>query len=256
MKVRQVSPDVKTKIPYDHRVVVDRRHGRFTLINKLGRKPSENAKTADMAQQYILSQLYTPAELVKLRLDALICGDCPLKGVECYVNVATLTSLWLAAKDLPVTPCPTYIKPLRLGAYGDPAFVPMASIRQSLNAGPGVWTGYTHRWHIAREGYSRWLMASIDHKSAIREGISILELKRRANDLGYRTFRILMPGDQLDKGEILCPYVTHGVQCANCGLCSGTEGRGKADIAVPLHGSPIGVRAYQKSLNLQTIEEA
>ena len=242
-------------IPRDNKVVVDRSHGRMTIINKLGRMPSENRKTGDMAQGYILAEGMKPTQLIKQKLDALICGDCPLQGAECYVNPVSVNSVYKAAKDLPVTSCPQYAKPLRLGAYGDPAFTPMHAIRQALDAGPGVWTGYTHRWHKARLGYSRWLMASIDHKSAKRAGITPIELKRQANERGYRTFRILLPSDQLDKGEILCPYVTHGVQCADCGLCSGTEGRGKADIATPLHGTPTGMKAYTESLKLQ-IEEA
>ena len=243
-------------IPYDYRVVTDRRAGRFTVITKLGRRPSVNIKTADMAQQYILVQDWAPAEAVRRKLGSINCGDCPLAGVECYVNTVTLTKLYHAAKDLPVVPCPRYVKPLRLGAYGDPAFVPMWSVVQSLNAGPGYWTGYTHRWHKAKDGYARWLMASIDHKSALREGITTAQLRMRAKAKGYRTFRILLPGEQLEKGEAMCPYVTHGTTCADCGLCSGTEGKGKCDIAVPLHGSPPGMITYQKSLNIQTIEEA
>ena len=237
------------------RAVIDRRHGRYSTITKIHTK-SQNKKTGPMAQHYVMAQDLSPSELVKQKKDDLICGDCPLKGVECYVNVSQLTGVWKATKDLPGIHSPRYDKALRLGTYGDPAFLPQYKVREALNAGPGVWTGYTHRWHKAKPGYSRWLMASIDHKSAARFGVSTLDLKQNANALGYRTFRIILPGEKLDKNEVLCPYVTHGVQCADCGLCSGTEGRGKVDIANPLHGSPIGVRAYQKSLNLQTIEEA
>ena len=129
-------------------------------------------------------------------------------------------------------------KPLRLGAYGDPAFIPLEKLEQLTSSAPS-YTGYTHQWHNVDADYARYNMASIDHLNEAR-GIT----RERAKDLGYRTFRILKENEELDAGEIMCPNYTHGVQCAKCGLCAGTS-RGSKDIAIRGHGAPNKLAVFK-----------
>lgn len=61
---------------------------------------------------------------------------------------------------------------------------------------------------------------------------------RAANAQGWRTFRVLSASSAeagLDSRgpEVVCPYVTRGTQCVDCGLCSGAS-KAKS-IAIAAH---------------------
>ena len=133
-----------------------------------------------------------------------------------------------------MSPFPTLRKGLRFGTYGDPSYIPIDSVDAWSSRVP-TWTGYTHQWHKVDTDYSRFFMASID-------GISD-RTREEAKDLGYRTFRILSPTEDVGTDEILCPNSTHGIQCADCGLCAGTS-RGGKDIAITAHGAPNKVKLW------------
>ena len=197
---------------------------------------SKNPKTGDMAQLAVLAVRHKPTELLRLGLDALICGICELLGGNgCYVNTVFLNDVWRSSFRRKVEAIPTMVKPLRLGSYGDPALLPIELLDDCIGKAPH-WTGYTHQWPVVDSVYSKYLMASID-------GISPYT-RSDAKKLGYRTFRVLGKGDKLEKGEIMCPNYTHGITCSKCGLCSGTSGRGKADIAIPAHGPANKVSVF------------
>jgi len=202
------------------------------------RTKSANAKTGNMAQLSILPVRMTATEAIKRKKDALICGDCPLRasvGGSCYVNPVSYNAPQRAYAAQPVQDVPTIDKPLRLGAYGDPAFIPIDKLTELVDSSKGH-TGYTHQWHKVDAQYSALLMASIDH---VDNG----ETREKAKDLGYRTFRILKHGEQLETGEILCPNTTKGITCAQCKLCAGTS-TGARDIAIYGHGAPSKVKAF------------
>ena len=243
-------------------------NNRYSYMTCLGKNKSLNIKTGDMSQISILNLDRRPPQAVKDKVTKQICGSCPLQGAPCYVNTMTETSGYLSTYKLPVSKIPEKLdKAVRFGKYGDPAFLPRTVIKniiKSLEAAglKKAWTMYTHQWMLkSNQDLKAWSMASVDKLSAkrsirtllfnkwgkTRAFKSALNLKRHLNRLGWRTFRILEEGDKLDKNEILCPNYTHGIQCADCLLCSGTEGRGTVDIAIPLHGSMIGQKVYTKS---------
>ena len=210
---------------------------------------SANVKTGDMEQLTILP-LESPEQAVKHGRDEVVCGDCPLRGKTsggsgvCYVNTGQgPRGTHSVTVDAPVSEAPKSDKPIRLGAYGDPAFLPLPML-ESLTEGRRH-TGYTHQWHKVPAAYSSLLMASIDDQMAKREGLTSAELRDKAKAKGYRTFRVMAEGDELLEGEVECPYVTHGIQCDRCGLCngSGTDNHsreGVKDVALPAHGSSKG----------------
>jgi hypothetical protein len=198
---------------------------------------STNTKTGDMAQLSILQEAVKPTEGIKTRQDGLICGDCPLKhGKGCYVNPVSYNGTWRAVQGADVSPFPTLNKGLRFGTYGDPSFIPLDKVDAWSSAVPN-WTGYTHQWHKVAADYSRFFMASID-------GISN-RTREDAKALGYRTFRILSPTEDVGTGEVLCPNTTHGVQCTDCGLCAGTS-RGGKDIAIKVHGPSNKMKLWRQ----------
>lgn len=55
--------------------------------------------------------------------------------------------------------------------------------------------------------------------------------KRRLNKAGWKTFRIVQPGEQLDRDEIECLADTRGMTCEECQLCDGT-----CNVAIIDHG--------------------
>jgi hypothetical protein len=232
--------------------------GIFASIHKLHTK-ALNKKTGDMVGLYIEPLDFSPSDAIKLKMDHLHCGDCPLKpstityidGVPitgpCYVATHWLSALWSSVKEKIVSRLPVGIfkKPLRLGVHGEPSMVPLSILKNLVKKAPKH-TGYTHQWHKEnKRKYAELLMASCDNLMAEQWHMTPLQLKRQANILGFRTFRVINKGQEIDKDEILCPNTSHGVQCADCGLCNGS---GKAkNIYIEIHGPQNKVKSYQKS---------
>lgn len=201
---------------------------------------SENHKIGDMAQLWILADgRQAPHVAARSGQDARICGACPLRGTgpgtrTCYVRLDLVDQLWRRYKAgrYPDLAPEAYravlaVRPLRLGAYGDPAALPIALVRQLTRASAG-WTGYTHQWRTAAAGWRRYLMASVE---------SLAE-RTEARAAGWRTFRI---GTTRAAGEIVCPASVEAgrrTTCARCRLCTGRRVLdGRPDIVTAPHGA-------------------
>ena len=192
---------------------------------------SNNRKTGDMIQTWILRRDADPVAALKAGKDVSICGNCHHRGGEdrprtCYVNVGqaplSIYRVWKrgiyrkgSLSDLPD-------KPLRMGAYGDPVAVPWhawAGLHDRK-----VWTGYTHQWRllIARP-FRNVLMASCDN---------VLEAADAAAD-GWRAF-LVTPVGETGQG-IKCPSPV--AKCATCGLCSGLDKPSAPSVWIEAHGT-------------------
>ena len=199
-------------------------------------RPSENRKTGDMVQAWILqSPKYgeTPQLAYTLGHDVSICGNCPLRSIasggtgECYVNKSWLTKMFRGIERGTVptmSPFDIYLtKPLRQGAYGDPAFIPLWVWEALENNGTGKGTSYTHQWREHPE-LAQWAMASV---SSVEEALE-------AQAMGFRTYRVDLDGTQPPmQGEIMCPFKAleaTGLNCRSCGLCSGNRLAGAMSI--------------------------
>ena len=225
-----------------------RQKGIFASIHKIKTK-SLNSKTGDMVGLYVMPIDFSPSDAIKLKMDNLTCGDCllrPSKGGPCYVNTPWLKGAWGSVKGQMTRWMKGYFKkPVRFGVWGDPAFVPLSILRK-LAKKHKKHTGYTHQWLNVNSDYSEILMASIDNLLADKMGITPIELKRKANKLGYRTFRVINEGQPIDHDEILCPNSSHGTQCADCGLCNGASSA--KNIYIMIHGPQNKVKSYQKAV--------
>jgi hypothetical protein len=112
-------------------------------------------------------------------------------------------------------------KALRMGAYGDPVAVPWQAWTGIHEA--RLWTGYTHQWRrLIATPFRNMLMASCD---------SVAEMAEAAA-MGWRTFRVGTAG----ANDIECPS-GRGVQCADCGLCSGLQRPNAPSIYIEPHGT-------------------
>lgn len=199
---------------------------------------SRNTKVGDMAQVWILRPDMHPVDALA-GADRSICPTtCPhLRQPDgtrtCYVNMLPVASIWRAFRDgsyprLAIPRAAEFLRgrAVRLGAYGDPAAVPLHIWRRLLLHASG-WTAYTHAWRDS-PAYRHIAMASVESPKERRE----------ARALGWRTYRSKPLGVGALRGEIVCPATTEGghlVTCEACLLCGGTE-RPAKDIVAEAHG--------------------
>jgi len=203
---------------------------------------SSNKKTGDMPQLWVIPKKINPVDAVKTGADSLVCGDCKhrhFKKGACYVPPwQAPRSIWDAANrgiydnvaHIAKTLAVMAENKLRLGAWGDPAFIPKSVLQEVLDHVPS-WTGYTHQWHKEAD-LQDVCMASVD---------SIPEYER-AKALGYRCFLVLAEGAEAPKDAIECPADSRGITCKQCGLCDGKEGAAdtRKNIYIRVHGAKKG----------------
>jgi hypothetical protein len=207
------------------------------------RRQSKNGKTGDMLQTWILPANESPGDRGRYAYGVTpsVCGSCRL-GHLCYINWSTApVGVWKRYRRERVTD-PRGLaqgRAVRLGAAGDPAMIPKR-VWTALIHGARMWTGYTHQ------------AGSIDCRSLrglLMRSTETVAQTVRAWVQGFRTFRMRGNGAPLLPGEIDCPAVTHGTQCADCGLCNGTfPGDTRPSISTPAHGSPIHDAARERYL--------
>jgi hypothetical protein len=213
------------------------------------RHPSPNTKTGPMVQTYMLRSDLHPLEAVNTGDDVSICGNCRHRGkivptddgatrnVErsCYVTLIHGPSIiWKGLRDGKYTDMtPERASKLlahrlvRIGAYGDPAAIPLEVWDKLLSKSAGS-TGYTHLWRDNPE-FAKYCMASCD-----------TEIERaEAKLLGFRTFRVRGRDEPVLKGEGQCPAsneMNNVTQCAACMLCDGKKRNLRGDVTIQVHG--------------------
>lgn len=202
------------------------------------KKGSMNSKTGKMLQTFILCETDHPGNTFQDGRDKAICGNCIHRrdqetGIRtCYVRMDGPAAVWRAFKagrylDLSddLETAAAWVeetdRPVRLGAYGDPAMVPFHVWEVITGAAP-AWTGYTHQW--AEPWFDSRMLSLV---MASTEG--------QAGPKVARTFRVMEKGESLRKNEVMCPSTTKGVKCADCKLCKGTSLKAK-NVAIPVHG--------------------
>lgn len=213
---------------------------------------SVNPKTGPLLQQTILRADIDPAQAVSRGQDDAVCGDCPrrwARGGDCYVNVGWAPyQLWHAihrrAESFrrfdpsdPEARRDLCGRPLRLGAYGDPALIAWSAwepIQRFIN--PPKVIGFTHQWrHRWARRWRYTLMASVDSEEEYWE----------ARRLGWRTFRVRESSDPVLLREFVCPAskeAGHRLTCADCMACHGAV-PGRALVASPVIRNHSGRRA-------------
>ena len=197
---------------------------------------SSNIKTGNVDTLWILPESKEPHTAVKSGCDSAVCGDCPHRrdhGAlgDCYVlPFQAPLSIFRSLSKTVADSFKATSKSIRLGGYGDPSML-SEGVVASLVASYERHLGYTHQWKRTWASWSkRFCMASVD---------SVDEAKK-AWSKGWRTFRVAYDS-HMEDNEILCPSVTHGVQCADCSLCNGaTDGDKRKSIVVMAHGSKSG----------------
>lgn len=203
---------------------------------------SNNVKTGNMAQLWIMARDTAPHIAKKEGNDDAVCGDCPIKK-ECYVLTfqgplsvwnayqrGTYENLWEMPNALEYALRIDLLKflSIRFGAYGDPAALPEWLIK-SIASNCKDFTGYTHQWDKPKFNFlNNYFMASIES----------IALKNKASKLGFRTFRIKSQNTPINNSEIECPADSKGIQCIDCMLCNGSKEA--TNIVINGHGAHAG----------------
>ena len=201
---------------------------------------SSNSKTGEMIQTWIMRSDIEPHKAIKTGEDSSVCGDCPHRPENdgsCYVlTFQAPLSVYRAFHRGSYDNRSIELfrgKPLRLGSYGDPLAVPLEAWNDLIEISEGR-TGYTHQW--ANPDFSPiWkelVMASVDNP----------EQAKRAQEDGWRYFRVTNETAPKTKGESICPASEEAgkkLACADCLSCSGQTGR-KSSIVINAHGSRAG----------------
>lgn len=209
---------------------------------------SRNPKTGNMSQLWMLSSNISPVMARFLIVgDSAVCGKCPFIPAlaksfrdSCYVarrafqapgnvfrfDMSLPIDLSEAIKNIKLNP-----RPIRFGAYGDPAMLPqdlfellISAVQPSLNK--RTHTAYTHQQDYP---FSQWIK-----QYAMASTHNMVDT-RKYWDLGWRTFRITAK-PEADKHEIICPNFTNKVSCKNCCLCNGKIlNDNRKSITIPKH---------------------
>lgn len=190
---------------------------------------SENRKTGDMIQTWILRRDIHPMLARRMGKDFSICGDCMHREQStCYVNLchgpigvfhAFLDGRYKTYEDSDLD----FFRgrAVRLGSYGDPAAVPF-EVWENICDVAKIWTGYTHQWKSKKTDprLKDYCMASVD--SIVGYNTEY----KKAQELGWRTFRVRESKDNpVGENEFICPASKEkgaSTTCEECGLCSGT----------------------------------
>ena len=210
---------------------------------------STNSKTGNGVQIWILPYRWITEGKSAMDDDEASCMDCPHSkraNRTCYVRKGNaemglkskVASMHKAFNEgrleiLPLSDIITHELEacrglfVRFGAYGEPILLGEANVR-AITEVASSFTGYTHQWRMPMYQWaSKYFMSSAD-----TEGLMTV-----AHDLGWRTFRVLLKGDEKTSAEVTCPASVEGgrkVTCNVCGLCKGTQSKAKS-IAIIKH---------------------
>jgi len=217
---------------------------------------SKNPKTGkNMIQVWIIPASMSPLSAYARGKDRTTCGNCPMSSPKnggngtCYVHCFQAPhNIWKTYKTGKYERCTTanimYFDNavIRLGSYGDPAAIPI-QVFDALAKRAKSMVGYTHQWNnsFCDKGIKNYCMASVDTPKG----------KILAEKKGWRTFRIMIPGDEVEKNEFLCPAseeAGHKTTCEKCLSCCGISKNMKS-IGIFAHGRKWKVDRFIKHIS-------
>lgn len=213
--------------------------GRPVVAVVTGFHRSKNGKTGNMLQTWILRQDVDPCTARQQGQDRSVCGNCPNRAKvqggsgACYVTVCQAPlSVWRTYRRGGYQRLPVYElfrgHKVRLGAYGDPAAIPLGIWRAIVLNCAGH-TGYTHQSHRF-PALRRYFMASVES----------VDRARAMQARGWRTFRTAPLGGLPAAWELVCPASAeagHRTTCDRCLSCNGAGAR--PSMVIRLHGSHV-----------------
>jgi hypothetical protein len=234
---------------YDGPSLIDKKPIICVATSFLG---SENEKTGNVIQTWILRKDIHPCEAMQSGEDFSICGDCKHRHLgSCYVTSYHGPSpIWNAHKrgTYPTMKIDDMIffkdRVVRLGSYGDPAAIPVY-VWESICSVSKKFMGYTHQWKTCDPAIKKYCMASVDSMEGYYKE------KELAIKMGWRTFRISTPTDDtLFDDEMVCPASHEAgkiTDCSSCSVCCGCESNRKNPV-IKAHGWGWKIQKFVKGM--------
>jgi len=209
------------------------------IVIATGFQKSNNEKTGNMIQTWIMRLSMSPIEAKKYGHDYSVCGDCKHKHFgSCYVNIAhgpdNVYKAYMNDKYVMFDDSHLELfkgRNIRLGSYGDPAAVPTDVWAKVCSVTDGH-TGYTHQWNkrFTDPRLKDYAMASADNEAEYH----------KAKKRGWRSFRVRMSADKpLLENEFVCPASNEAgnkTSCIKCKACMGHGAKTKKDPCIIVHG--------------------
>lgn len=210
------------------------------MVIATGFSKSENKKTGNVIQTWILRRDIPPIIAKQLGHDYSVCGDCKIKHVgACYVNIAHGPHNVYYAYHNDRYVDFDYNKHLqlfkgrtvRIGSYGDPASTPVSVWEKACSISDSF-LGYTHQWNkrFTDTELKKYCMASCDNEAEYH----------KAKKLGWRCFRVRINADQqLLENEFVCPASNEAgnkTSCSKCKACMGHRAKTRKDPCIIVHG--------------------
>lgn len=250
------SSKLKGLVFYDGPSLID---GKPILGIATGFQRTNNPKTGNMIQTWIIPKKQSPTKAIVEGKDVSICGDCKHRSKAsggwgtCYVSVyygpyniykAYKRGSYEIVNALNMNAFRD--RHIRIGSYGDPAAIPYEVWEKICSLSKGF-TGYTHQWHRAfcDQRLKKICMASVD---TVKEA-------QRARSKGWKTFRIQYNDETMDN-EIHCPAskeMGNKTTCERCGICSGL---GKPNVAIKFHGYKWKEQLFKRIMTLRKQKKA
>lgn len=233
------------------------RHGDVLTVFTLGTTTNDKIAPpkAKVVQTYHFSRAQYEVAQRKTSMaeffghDGAVCMDCPyamgngaeLKG--CYTHklrqytgfLSSLRSIGSLAEwddipeEIPIDDIVEMCRGryVRFGTYGEPSLIPFPLVKDICEVAAS-WTGYTHQWRKPwAYDYGRFFMASTHNDDETAT----------AGTMGWRAF-MEHRDDQPRAGMVHCPASIEkdmASNCAKCGLCSGTDGKGTKHVHIFNH---------------------
>ena len=210
---------------------------------------SQNKKTDDLIQTFVLPTDSHPIEARKTNNHNHFCGDCiHVANDTCYVDWGKAPSqVWGCYKRGNYARFDPYIhgqylrgRMMRCGSAGEPTAVPI-DVWDNLLQSSRIrsHTGYTHRWRICDQDYRHLFLASCDTPEDTVE----------AMDMGWRFFfagPIPWVTEVNKNGSLLCESQVS--TCADCSNPCNPQSKVTRGVTIPVHGTPYKVKRYYKVL--------
>jgi hypothetical protein len=212
---------------------------------------TENPKTGNMIQTYIIRPDISPIVAAKLGFDYSYCENCFHKHAgSCYVNLIRGPEPVFNAyhNDKYIHYTPDMLKHfenrnIRLGTFGDPAAV-KTEIWDNICGVASGFCGYTHQWGNKKTdpNLKKYCMASCD----------TIQEQKEAIQKGWKTFRIRHnEQDTILENEFMCPASKEAGQKTNCNSCKGCMGissKYSKNPCIIIHGADFKKDKFLKGI--------
>jgi hypothetical protein len=219
---------------------------------------SNNGKTLDMVQVFILYRDEAPTEAVQSGNDAAVCGECFLRpiialqlkasgesSIPCYVdtvrgpgsaweswsmgNIASATPREASAiiSSLKTCDCVDNHNRANCPNPGKPLGVRLGAYGDPASVPPWVWRDLLSMLAGKMTSYThQWEdhPELADYTMASIDPITWPDVDAaldKAHALGFRTYRVLAIGEEPRADEMVCPEASGRTNCNRCGLCAG-----------------------------------